>query len=94
MTGVQTCALPICWINYFYDPVNAAKLTAFIQYISPVDGVAAELTKLGGDAARLVDDPLVNPSEEFLSTLAIFGPLGPAEEQRFDERFAKIQGAG
>jgi spermidine/putrescine transport system substrate-binding protein len=82
------------WINYFYDPVNAAKLTAFIQYISPVEGVADELARLGGDAARLVDDPLVNPSEEFLATLAIFGPLGPAEEQRFDERFAKIQGAG
>ena len=82
------------WINYFYDPVNAAKLTAFIQYISPVDGVADELAKLGGDAAALVDDPLVNPSEEFLATLAIFGPLGPVEEQRFDERFAKIQGAG
>mgnify|MGYP003343108366 CR=1 FL=1 len=61
------------WINYFYDPVNAAKLTAFIQYISPVDGVAAELTKLGGDAARLVDDPLVNPSEEVLATLAKIG---------------------
>lgn len=82
------------WINYWYDPVNAARLTAFIQYISPVEGTADELTKLGGDAAKLVDDPLVNPSADFLAKLAIFGPLAPKEEERFDKRFAQIQGAG
>ncbi|MBJ7281666.1 MAG: spermidine/putrescine ABC transporter substrate-binding protein [Acidimicrobiia bacterium] len=82
------------WINFFYDPANAARLTSFIQYISPVEGVAEELIKLGGDAAKLVDDPLVNPTEALLATLSIFGPLGEAEEILFDERFAEIQGAG
>lgn len=82
------------WINFFYDPANAARLTSFIQYISPVEGVAEELIKLGGDAAKLVDDPLVNPTEALLATLSIFGPLGEAEEISFDKRFAEIQGAG
>ena len=82
------------WINFFYDPVNAALLTSFIQYISPVEGVADELIKLGGDAAKLADDPLVHPTEEVLATLSIFGPLNEAEEILFDERFAEIQGAG
>ncbi|AKL74516.1 spermidine/putrescine-binding periplasmic protein [Actinobacteria bacterium IMCC26256] len=82
------------WINFFYDPVNAAVLTSFIQYISPVEGVAEELIKLGGDAAKLADDPLVNPTEAVLATLSIFGPLNEAEEIRFDNRFAEIQGAG
>ncbi len=82
------------WINFFYDPVNAARLTSFIQYISPVEGVADELIKLGGDDAKLVDDPLVNPTEAMLATLSIFGPLNEAEEIRFDKRFAEIQGAG
>jgi len=82
------------WINFFYDPVNAARLTSFIQYISPVEGVAEELIKLGGDAAKLADDPLVNPTEGVLATLSIFGPLNEAEEIRFDKRFAEIQGAG
>jgi spermidine/putrescine transport system substrate-binding protein len=82
------------WINYWYDPVNAARLTAFIQYISPVEGTAEELAKLGGDAAKLVDDPLVNPDADALAKVSIFGPLSAVEEQRFDERFAKIQGAG
>lgn len=80
------------WINFFYDPHNAAVLTAEIQYISPVDGVADALTKLGGDAAQLVDNPLVNPTDEFLAQLSIFGPLGPAEEEKFDKRFAQVTG--
>ncbi len=82
------------FVNYFYDPKNAADLTADIQYISPVDGVPEELTKMGGDAAKLVDNPLVNPTDESLAALAIFGPLGPAEEEKFDKRFAQITGAG
>ena len=78
----------------FYDPKNAAVLTAGIQYISPVDGVDAELTKMGGKAAALVDNPLVVPTDEFLATLAIFGPLDSAEEVKFDKRFSQILGSG
>ena len=82
------------WINFFYDPVNAARLTSFIQYVSPVQGTADELIKLGGDAAKLVDDPLVNPTDAMLATLSDFGSLNEAEEIRFDKQFAEIQGAG
>jgi len=82
------------FINYFYDPVHAAVLTADIQYISPVDGVPEQLTKMGGDAAKLANNPLVNPTPEFLTGFSIFGPLGPAEEAKFDKRFAEITGSG
>ena len=80
------------FINFFYDPTNAAVLTATIQYFSPVDGVADELTKLGGDAALLVDNPLVVPTDDFLATLSIFGALDDAAETKFDERFSAILG--
>jgi spermidine/putrescine transport system substrate-binding protein len=82
------------FINFYYDPANAATLTATIQFISPVDGVPEQLTAMGGDAAALVDNPLVVPTDEFLATLSIFGPLGPAEEEKFDNRFAEITGTG
>jgi spermidine/putrescine transport system substrate-binding protein len=82
------------FINFFYDPENAAVLMAFIQFVSPVEGVEAELTALGGDAAALVENPLVVPTEEFLAQQAIFGPLGPEEEEQFDNRFAEITGTG
>ena len=82
------------FINFFYDPKNAAILTAEIQYISPVDGVADELMKLGGDAAKLVDNPLVVPTDDFLAELSIFGVLDEKAEEQFDKRFAEITGAG
>lgn len=82
------------FINYFYDPKNAALLMATIQYISPVADVSTELTKLGGEAAALVDNPLVVPTDEFLAQLAIFGPLSPTDEEKFDKRFAQITGSG
>jgi spermidine/putrescine transport system substrate-binding protein len=82
------------FINFFYDPHNAAVLTAKIQYISPVDGVPEELTKLGGKAAKLVENPLVVPTDEFLANLSIFGPLDNKQEVAFDKRFAEITGTG
>lgn len=82
------------FINFFYDPKNAAVLTAEIQYISPVNGVAEELTKLGGDAAKLVDNPLVVPTDDFLAKLSIFGVLDAKTEEQFDKRFAEVTGAG
>ena len=82
------------FINFFYDPGNAAELMAFIQYISPVVGVEEQLRALGGDAAKLADNPLVVPSEEFLAALNIFGPLDEVQEEKFDSRFAEISGTG
>ena len=87
-------ALASQFINFFYEPANAAVLAAYIQYISPVEGVPEELTKMGGKAAKLVDNPLVNPTDDYLATLNLFGPLGPAEEEKFDKRFAEITGSG
>jgi spermidine/putrescine transport system substrate-binding protein len=82
------------FINFFYDPVNAAALTADIQFISPVDGVPEQLTAMGGAAAALVDNSLVVPTEESLAALSIFGPLNPEQEELFDARFAEITGTG
>jgi len=92
--GTDKVDLATEWINFFYDPHNAAVLTAGIVYNSPVTGVADELTKLGGDAAALVDNPLVVPTEEFLAKLNIFGTLDADEEEKFDKRFSDILGAG
>ncbi|MET1002617.1 MAG: spermidine/putrescine ABC transporter substrate-binding protein [Acidimicrobiia bacterium] len=82
------------WINFFYDPANAAVLTAEIQYISPVQGVAEALTAMGGDAAALVDNPLVVPTDEFLASVSIFGTLDETAEEEFDQRFSEILGTG
>jgi spermidine/putrescine transport system substrate-binding protein len=81
------------FINYFYDPAVSAKWVEAVQYISPVQGVADELIKLGGDAAKLVDNPLVIPTQEFLDNMKIFASLSEKDEEKFDERSAEIAGA-
>jgi spermidine/putrescine transport system substrate-binding protein len=82
------------FIDFFYDPKNAASLTSKIQYVSPVNGVSEQLTAMGGAAAKLVDNPLVVPTDASLATLHIFGPLDSAEEEKFDKRFSEILGSG
>jgi spermidine/putrescine transport system substrate-binding protein len=92
--GTDHADLASKWINFFYDPKNAAVLTAGIQYVSPVAGVADELTKMGGEAAALVNNPLVVPTQDSLSHLIIFGTLDAKTEEQFDKRFSEILGAG
>ena len=81
------------WMDYVYDPANAARITLTAQYISPVKGVQDELVKLGGDAAALAEDPLLFPDAATISRLQTWGALAEEEEAKFDEAFAKITGA-
>ena len=66
------------FINFFYDPKNAAILTAEIQYISPVDGVAERAHRDGrrGGRARRQPARRTRPTSSSPST-RIFGPLEP-----------------
>ncbi len=81
------------WMDFVYDPANAARITLTAQYISPVKGVQDELVKLGGDAAALAEDPLLFPDAATISRLQTWGALAEEEEAKFDEAFAKITGA-
>jgi spermidine/putrescine transport system substrate-binding protein len=77
------------WLNYVYDPVNQARIEAFIGYISPVVGVREEYAK-HKDTAAYAKSELMFPSEATLSQLSLFGDLSEEEETKFDERFAEI----
>ena len=81
------------WIDFVYDPANAARITATVQYLSPVEGVRDELVKLGGDAAALADNPLLFPDADVVKRLQSWESLSEAEEAKFDEAFASITGA-
>lgn len=78
------------WMNFVYDPVEAAKITTFVQYNSPVKGVREEVAKI--DAA-LADNPLVFPDDETKARLRQFAPLDLDVEAEFEEAFSKITGA-
>jgi spermidine/putrescine transport system substrate-binding protein len=79
MTSVDTMLIPTggdvftasTFMNFFYDPEVAAKVTAYVQYISPVKGTKEALEKTDPE---LVDDPLVFPTPEALENLYEFNP--------------------
>jgi spermidine/putrescine transport system substrate-binding protein len=89
----ESVAAAAKWMDFVYDPVNAARITEFVQYISPVQGVQEELRKKGGEAAELADSQLLFPDASTLANLQSWGNLGEEEEQLFDEEFARISGA-
>jgi spermidine/putrescine transport system substrate-binding protein len=72
--------------------VNAAKIAAYVQFISPVKGVQDELVKLGGDAAALAESPLLFPSEEDRAASFVYGDMSEDLDTRVTDRFLTIIG--
>lgn len=80
------------WMNFAYDPVNAARITASVQYISPVLGVREELVKAGGTSAALAQNPILFPDDETRRRLYFWAGLDSATEDELQERFSAITG--
>ncbi|MEY4019841.1 MAG: hypothetical protein RLZZ590_1141, partial [Actinomycetota bacterium] len=74
-------------MNYYYDPVNAAELAAWVNYVTPVVGAKEEAIKL--DPA-LAENQLIFPSAETLAKTHAFRALSGSEEQKFTAAFQKI----
>jgi spermidine/putrescine transport system substrate-binding protein len=81
------------WMNFVYDPVQAAQLTFWVQYVSPVAGVRDELIKLGGDYAALAGSPILFPDDETKARLKVFADLPEEVDLAMTERFSGITGA-
>lgn len=90
--GAPNGAAAAKWMNFFYDPVNAAKLTEFVQYISPVKGVREELVKLGGETAALADNPILFPDAEASARLNVFASLDEATDIELTDAFLQATG--
>jgi spermidine/putrescine transport system substrate-binding protein len=73
-------------MNYYYDPQVAAKVTEYVNYISPVEGVAEF-------APKIADNPLIFPSAEIRKQLHPYPSLSPAEERQMQEAMAQVTGA-
>ena len=80
------------WMNWVYDPVNAAKIAAYVQFISPVKGVREELERMGGDAAALAENTLLFPTDEEKARLHVFGDMPEELDTATTERFISIIG--
>ncbi len=71
-------------MNYYYDPVVAATVAAYVQYITPVKGAKEAMAEI--DPA-LVDNQWIFPSEETLSNSYVFMTLTPEQNEKYEREF-------
>ncbi|HEY8720297.1 spermidine/putrescine ABC transporter substrate-binding protein [Pengzhenrongella sp.] len=77
-------------MNYYYDPVVAAQVAAYVNYICPVQGAKEAMAKID---PSLVDNTLIFPDEALLAKTHPFRSLTPAEETKYNKDFLTVVGA-
>ena len=77
------------WMNFYYRPDIAAKVAAWVNFITPVKGAKEELAKVDPDLAA---NELIFPSDEFLSQGSIFMALDEEQEARYQAAFDDVRG--
>jgi spermidine/putrescine transport system substrate-binding protein len=76
-------------IDYYYDPEVAAKVSAWVNYICPVEGAQEAMKKVDG---TLVDNPLIFPTEEFLANAHGFMQTDEKTGREFEKDYLKVIG--
>lgn len=91
--GAENVDSAAAWMDFVYDPENAARIAEFVGYNSPVEGVREVFE--GGDEFQqsLAESPLLFPDDETNARLTTFANLDEEQEAAFDERFSQIIGA-
>jgi spermidine/putrescine transport system substrate-binding protein len=85
--GARNVANAAKWMDYCYDPENAARIAAWVNYIPPVDGVQ-EILAADPETEALAESPLMFPAAD--TNVTAFPPLDDEQEQAFDTRWAEI----
>jgi spermidine/putrescine transport system substrate-binding protein len=76
--------------NYLYEPEVAAKLAAYVNYISPVKGAKEVLEKTDPDIAN---NELIFPPPDIQAKIHAYPNLSPADEREMQEAMAQVTGA-
>ncbi len=88
--GAENTDAAAKWMNFVYDPVEAAQITAWVQYVSPVKGVREEVEKIDPD---LANNQLIFPDDSTLANTRSFATLSEEVEAEYDAEFSRIVGA-
>ncbi len=77
-------------IDHYYDPIIAAEVAAWVNYICPVKGAQAEMEKIDPELAA---SPFIFPDDATLSKVKVFRGLEAKEEFDFSAAFQEAIGA-
>jgi spermidine/putrescine transport system substrate-binding protein len=76
-------------MNYYYRPDVAATLAAWVWYVCPVEGAREAMEKID---PSLVDQPLIFPTDDFLSNTWSFMSLDENTAKQYDTDFSQAIG--
>lgn len=77
------------WINFYYQPENAATVEAWVNYVCPVKGAREVLL---ADNPDIANNPLIFPTEEMVARLHQFRALDATEEHDWGAAFLSVAG--
>jgi spermidine/putrescine transport system substrate-binding protein len=78
------------FMDFVYRPEIAAKIAAYINYLTPVKGTQEELRKI---APEIADSPFIFPDPKDLERSRIFRQLDAKEERELNDAFQRAIGA-
>jgi spermidine/putrescine transport system substrate-binding protein len=87
--GAKNKAQAEVWINFYYNPTNAATIEAYVNYVCPVTGAAEVMKTIDPDLAK---NPLIFPPADYVSRLHQFRALTGDEETAWATDFSKVIG--
>ena len=77
------------FMNWVYDPEVAAKLAAYINYVTPVKGVREVFERT---EPELAESSLIFPTADDLARLSVYPTVTVEEEQQMNEAFEQVVG--
>jgi spermidine/putrescine transport system substrate-binding protein len=77
------------WIDFYYDPVNAATIEAYVNYVCPVAGAREVMLETDPE---LANNPLIFPPDDWVARLHQFRATTAEEEMAWSEAFTKAMG--
>lgn len=77
-------------LDFYYDPVIAARLAAFVNYCCPVAGAQEEMAKTDPELAQ---NPLIFPDAAAQKKMHIFKSMSEAEEKEYNAKYQAVMGA-
>jgi spermidine/putrescine transport system substrate-binding protein len=87
--GAPNPTAAYAWMNYVYEPTNQAQITAYNNYVQPVEGVKEIFEKTDPELAK---SELVFPSEEFTANCStqVDPPGTPEDVQAVEREFQSV----
>jgi spermidine/putrescine transport system substrate-binding protein len=87
--GAPNEAAALEFMNYVYDPEVQADIAAYVNYITPVDGVKEVLAE---EDPELAENDLIFPDEEFTANCTPQATLAPEDEAEVIEAYQQATG--